>query len=175
MNIVVKINKLPKLLVSAIKKTVLTFEKGNVEYWLGGGLYQLILEGRYKDIKKKWKNHDTDFHIWHRDKEKVKSILQQASFDEVRIYEPNKISFIYEGYRMECLWLFERDYTPGTVYFLSWGKKENWPLSQSDRQLFYHFSLPASIFKEPHFLDFADFKVRVPKKEYVSLIYCSKP
>lgn len=170
-----KINNLPQEMYKALKLIIQVFDQNHIEYWLGGGLLQLIVQNKYDSIMKDYKNHDIDLHILSSQKTTAYEALKSCQdIKELQIYSSGfreiKIAFKVGELRIETPFLFDSPDDTNVVFFVSWGKKEEWPLSETERQMFYYFSLPKEIFLDDK-IEFEDLKVQVPKTGYVKILY----
>lgn len=168
-------NNLPQELRAALKLITEIFDRNGIRYWLGGGLLQLITQNKYDSITKSYKDHDIDLHIQDSQKTATYEALKSCGdVQELGIYPSAhreiKIAFKLGSLRVETPFLFESPDDPNVVFFVSWGKKEDWSLSENERQRFYYFSLPKEIFSEDT-LGVGDLKIRIPKKEYIKILY----
>ncbi len=169
-------NNLPEEIQTALKLVTGILEQNQIKYWLGGGLFQLIIQDKYDSINENYKDHDIDLHILDSQKNVVFELLKNSpNLQDVNFYSaPSgkivKIAFKVNGLSVETPILFGSPDDPNVVFYISWGKKENWPLSTDTRQRFYYFSFPREIFLDD-ILEIGDLKIRVPKMEYVKLLY----
>ncbi len=162
-------------LYNALKLVIGLFDQNQIKYWLGGGLFQLISQNRFKDIETNYKIHDIDLHIQNSQKTVAYEALKSCrGVRELNIYPSAhreiKIAFKIGDLSVETPFLFESLDDANVLFFISWGKKEDWPLSEDDRQRFYYFSFPKEIFSEDT-IEIDNLKIRVPKMEYVKLLY----
>lgn len=169
-------NNLPKEVYQALKLITEVFDKHSINYWLGGGIFQLISQNRYEELEKNFRDHDIDLHIYDSHKnmafEALKACedVQNVDFYPAPEGRIVKIAFNINNLRVECPLLFISLDDPNVVFFVSWGKKEDWSLSENERQRFYYFSLPKEIFSEDT-IELGDLKIRIPKEEYVKILY----
>lgn len=171
---------LPRNLVTILQKLVTVFETAKIDYWLGGGLYQLLEKKNFDSITLNWEKHDIDIHILEKDSDKVMDSLKENGYPNPTFYtshsgESIKIAFEDSGILVETPFLFPSKHDGNVVYFISWGKKEYWPLTETERQLFYYFSLPKKVFAEEHYIKIDKSRVKVPSKEYIDLLYPNRP
>lgn len=170
-----KTNNLPQDMYEALKLIVQIFDQNHIEYWLGGGLFQLIVQNKYDLLKKDYKNHDIDLHTLSSQKTTAYEALKFCQdIKELQIYSSGfreiKIAFKVGELRVETPFLFDSPDDENVVFFVNWGKKKEWPLSENERQRFYYFSLPKEIFSDDK-IELDGIKIQVPKLEYVKILY----
>lgn len=150
------------------------FEKISVDYWLGGGLLRCLEEKKYKDINKKWKNHDIDFHVKMFNRPTIICNLDiLASKGYTCVYNNyRKLAFCNKaGRRVEFPFLYPSKTDPRLVFFLGHGKKGAIHMKSEDiRKRTYHHDIPAEFFGNDE-VAINGFKLRVPKSEYASFLY----
>lgn len=168
-------NILPQEVYLGLKLVTEIFNEYQIKYWLGGGLFQLISQNKFQDIEANYKNHDIDLHIQNSQKMiAYKALNSCPKIQELGIYpsanKEIKTAFKIGDLSFETPFLFESPDDANVFFYVSWGKKENWPLSQEERQRFYYFSFPREIFSEET-INIDNLKIRVPRVEYVRLLY----
>ena len=170
-----QINALPQELHKALKLVIQIFDQNKIKYWLGGGLLQLIIQNKYDSITKNYRNHDIDLHILSSQKTAAYKALKSCQdIKELGIYSSGfreiKIAFKVRELCIETPFLFDSPDDANVVFFVSWGKKEDWPLSENERQKFYYYSLTKEIFSDDK-IELKGLRIQVPKTEYVKILY----
>lgn len=168
-------NNLPQKVQEALKLVTQLFDQRQIKYWLGGGLFQLIIQNRYAAITRDYKAHDIDLHIL--DSQSVSAFEALKACEDIKDldiypsgYRNVKIAFKIGVLKIETPFLFESPDDTNVLFYISWGKKEDWLLTENERQRFYYFSFPKEIFSEDT-IELGDLKIRIPKKEYVKILY----
>jgi len=180
---VFKNNKLPEEQLEILKECVEFFKSIGIDYWLAGGLFQLIKQKKYKEIKKAWKKreHDIDFHIKLEDKEIIKTnfkkLKDKGFFGDGKDDGDYgyKLAFKRNGHSVEFICLHKSPNDERNMYFLGYGKKEVFEkikLSNKEklRQRSYRYDLPKEAFVSKR-LTIDGLEIKVPEEMYIKILY----
>src|SRR3989344_9561684 len=120
-------NQLPEEVYKTLKLVTGILDQNQIKYWLGGGLFQLISQGRYEDIEKHFKDHDIDLHVLESQKNIVYEVFKaDQALQNVNLYSaPSgkivKISFKVNDVSVETPFLFHSSDDPNVIFYISWG------------------------------------------------------
>lgn len=167
---------LPEGLISILRECCGFFENDGIKYWLGGGLFQCIKEGRFDEIRQSWdkKEHDIDFYVMASDISRIKACASDLGYEMVSDVS-YKLALKKNGHSIEFIYIFSAPTDDRVVYFLGWGKKELWRASglpEKLRQRLYRHSLPTEVFGNDN-MTIDGLNLRVPTDIYLKILYPS--
>ena len=148
------------------------FNDIKIDYWLGGGLLQCIINKRFGEIRKNWAEHDIDFHILAEDRQIIDRNIanlrskgyQYEAFNN-RILLNSK-----DGHRIELAILWP-SHDPRILFFCAFGKKSVPHMKRKEiRKRSYHFDVPTEYFANDY-LQLEGLKIRIPNPEYIKFVY----